>query len=251
MEDSAKGRANRPARDDATSLDNLIGRPIGEALRNWIEADRRAAAALRQAEPLAAIPLSDSEVRLRRFAAPAQPDNVRLRSPEGWDSLDLPDKPIVYHASPVDDADRVVQDRIIAFLNLLRAGELQAKSPDGDLPAVYWGRSDGQIYVENSDLEIAGGRTYRGVTIGWPEPAANKTGPHKKTGPKGHDWDAVMKILLGIANSPDGLPENQAEIVRRVQEAYAQSHNGVDLGESTIKQKLKLWLPDNFRSGLT
>jgi hypothetical protein len=152
MEVPAKGRAKRPARDNAALLDKLVGKPIGEALRIWIEADPHAAAERANASLLTEMPLGTDEVRRLSFTQTASRSTIE--APSGWEALELPSQPQGGAGLVPSTADVVIQDRIIAFLDCLRSGELVAESVEGVLPAAYWARSDAVLCVENSDLEL-------------------------------------------------------------------------------------------------
>ena len=55
--------------------------------------------------------------------------------------------------------------------------------------------------------------------------------------PPEHDWDACIIEIIRTANTPDGLPESQAELVRQLSEWFSKTYNN-EPAESSIKSRV-------------
>ncbi len=69
------------------------------------------------------------------------------------------------------------------------------------------------------------------------EGAAEQSGRGRK--PK-WDWDGAVGHLLSVANTPDGLPESQAEIERLVA-AWFRDTVDAEPAESLIRNHVSVW----------
>ncbi len=57
--------------------------------------------------------------------------------------------------------------------------------------------------------------------------------------PRSHDWDALHREMIRIANTPDGLPESQADLVRRMSDWW-QEKFGYEPANSLLREKISL-----------
>lgn len=65
------------------------------------------------------------------------------------------------------------------------------------------------------------------------EPAAANRGGR----PVEYDWDSFTMEIILRANSPDGLPETQAELIRDLLQWFSDNY-GVEPAESAVKQRI-------------
>lgn len=70
--------------------------------------------------------------------------------------------------------------------------------------------------------------------------AVQDTKPINKGGrPPEHDWDACIIEIIRIAHTPDGLPDSQAELVRKLSEWFDKTY-GNEPAESSIKSRVSM-----------
>ena len=60
------------------------------------------------------------------------------------------------------------------------------------------------------------------------------------------DWDGAVAHLLAVANTPDGLPENQAKVELLVAEWFHRTYDCAP-AESAIRKHVQPWCKDVFR----
>jgi hypothetical protein len=119
--------------------------------------------------------------------------------------------------------------------------------------------SDPGIEIDSRMAVIAGGgQRYVNVRVcrredtatllkkfGKPPEVAKKEASGKGPGaPAKYDWDGVVKVLLTLANAPDGLPEKQRDLEDIIGDWF-DSNMGDQPAISTIREKLGKWLPDD------
>lgn len=62
--------------------------------------------------------------------------------------------------------------------------------------------------------------------------------PVQKGGrPASYDWDSFIGEVVRIANTPDGLPEKQADLVRKMQSWFSETYDA-EPADSTIKTRI-------------
>ncbi|CTQ55390.1 hypothetical protein LP7551_03933 [Roseibium album] len=66
-------------------------------------------------------------------------------------------------------------------------------------------------------------------------PAGNQT--NRGGRPIEYDWELFHLEIIGIANTPDGLPERQADLVRRMLQWFLNTQ-GAEPAESAVKSKI-------------
>ncbi len=66
---------------------------------------------------------------------------------------------------------------------------------------------------------------------------ADTRGKNKGGRPQEYDWDTFIFEIIRLANTPDGLPETQAELIRYMLEWYSENF-GSEPAESSVKQRI-------------
>lgn len=67
--------------------------------------------------------------------------------------------------------------------------------------------------------------------------ATTKGKPNKGGRPTQYDWDSFTMEIIRIADSPDGLPDTQAELVREMLSWFYEQYE-CEPAESTVKQRI-------------
>ena len=70
-----------------------------------------------------------------------------------------------------------------------------------------------------------------------PEPESDLPAKSKGGRPREYDWDALTIEIIRIANSPDGLPDTQAELVEQVLQ-WCENTWGKQPAESSVKARV-------------
>lgn len=235
---------------DKRLLASLDGASAGDVLRRWVGLNSECQTALANCglNLPAQIPIANEAVRGFVFTDHADGGGCTIVQAD-FNVFDAgrDDRVISSGGFEHSDLGRLIQERIIVFFDLLRAGLLKATSDEGGLRPAVWSRQDGVLLVETSDL-VLGDRSFHSVCLKTrvPRDAGHVTLARKGGRPEKYDWDSVIKIVVTIANSPNGLPETQDHLIRKVQEAYEQAHGKEAPSPSRLKEKLKPWLPDKF-----
>jgi hypothetical protein len=68
-------------------------------------------------------------------------------------------------------------------------------------------------------------------------PVPSKTDRNVGGRPPEYDWDSFISEVIRRANSPDGLPETQAELIRDMLLWFSDTY-GVEPAESAVKQRI-------------
>ena len=236
---------------DSQIIESILGLGIGVGLHRWIVQDCQCQAALLgHALGLPdAIPISDEAITGLSFGNRSGSSGCAVLAVD----FDVFEAGNSYHLKSSggcgqSGADAVIQDRVKSLFSLLRVGLLKAMSDEGEIRPVNWNRRDGVLVVRTSDL-VFEDRMFHSVTLearSAMETVQTST-LRKKGRPAKYDWDAIMRIVVTVANSPDGLPDTQADLIRATQEQYAITHGGEAPEASRLKEKLKRWLPTNWR----
>ncbi len=126
-------------------------------LRLWIEKDSECQALLERS--LLAlpdqIPIAESEIRRLVFTGSSRVGRSTILSTDFNVFETGRDGRVNFCGGREHSvADRTIQERIIAFFDLLRNGIVNAASLDGPVPPNVWKRTDGILIVENSDLVV-------------------------------------------------------------------------------------------------
>ena len=70
--------------------------------------------------------------------------------------------------------------------------------------------------------------------------APDSPAPKNKGGrPREYDWDAFMIEIIRVANSPDGLPDTQAELIRDMLQ-WCENNWGKQPADSYVRSKISL-----------
>ena len=85
------------------------------------------------------------------------------------------------------------------------------------------------------------------------DPRAVSDGPEPLKAPKGrpgakarYDWDAFAREIVRLAQTPDGLPEPQAELEKHMADWFNETYGTIP-AESTIRKRLVKVLPVKYR----
>jgi hypothetical protein len=89
--------------------------------------------------------------------------------------------------------------------------------------------------------------TYFDVRVwpaGWGEDANTGSGnlPVKRGRPPTYDWGAALREFVRVTNTPDGLPEKQADMIRHLQEWFMRTE-GREPSKSMIESHVSEWWP--------
>lgn len=159
-----------------------------------------------------------------------------------WAGINPSEKP--YSRSPSET------NRLAPILQLLsaaiQAGDLPADSSRNSLTLIG---DYSKSFVTRDDLiALASSKGQRPAflfdilmpEIGGEElPESESDLPAKSKGgrPREYDWDALTIEIIRIANSPDGLPETQAELIKRLLQ-WCENAWGKQPADSSVKSRV-------------